>query len=638
MTRRLLPLLEPLAVAFQVARDALFVFDRGTLLIRHVNPAAERLSGRAAGELVDRPLCEVLHAEPAEALACLLRGPGGPAPHRVWLHRGPDRAAVAVRLVVPPAATEAHGLAVVHPTEEEDQARREARQWRSLVENAPDIILILDADGTIRFINRIAPGLRSEEVLGRNALDFITAGCRPTVEQALRTALATGQPADYDVDAVEPRGVIRYHGRVIRLQPSADVQPAGSPQAAPAQLLVIARDVTERKRAEEENRLSERKLQETARLESLGVLAGGIAHDFNNLLTGILGYASLTRMQLPPGSPLVHHLEQIEHGAHRAADLCTQMLAYAGKGRFVLAHVNLNALIAESTQLLHLSISKNALLQCDLAPALPPILADANQIRQALLNLVINASESLGAGEGVIRVATGVSRLDQAALAGAHLNAGLSEGDSVFLEVRDTGCGMTAEMQERIFEPFFMTKFTGRGLGLAAVLGIVRAHEGAIQVTSEVSRGTTFRLFFPCAGSPDKADLPGGDIRWQGEGDVLVVDDEQGVREVAAQMLEAVGFRVTLAGDGREAATLFRSRGPFRFVLLDLTMPHQGGAETFQQLRALSPDVPVILMSGYSEQEATAHFVGQGLAGFLPKPFKAAALLRVVRQVLEPPT
>jgi PAS domain S-box-containing protein len=500
-------------------------------------------------------------------------------------------------------------------------------RWRSLVENAPDYILILDADGTLRFINRVDSGGRVEDLIGRNMLDFVTPESRPDVEQAFRTALQTGRPVEYDACAVEPGRVVCYHSHIVRL-------PAG--EGAPPQLLVIARDITERKRAEEEKKLIERKLQETAKLESLGVLAGGIAHDFNNLLTGILGYASLARMQLPPGSPLVHHLEQIENGAHRAADLCMQMLAYAGKGRFVVARTDLNAIIAESTHLLHLSVGKNAVLKCDLAPALPLILADVNQMRQVLLNLVINASESLGERGGLIRVATGVARLDRDDLSDAHLVPELSEGEHVFLEVGDTGCGMTAQMRSRIFEPFFTTKFTGRGLGLAAVLGIVRAHQGAIKVASEVNRGTTFRLFFPCAGEPEETTFfPAGGIRWRGEGDVLVVDDEETVRDVTAQMLEAFGFRVAVAQDGREAIALFRERGPFTFVLLDLTMPHLGGEETFRELRQMCPAVRVILMSGYSEQEATAHFVGEGLAGFLQKPFRAAALLRIVRQLLE---
>jgi PAS domain S-box-containing protein len=624
-------LLEPLAAAFQASRDALFLFDRGSLLIRHVNAPAEHLTERAADELADLPLSEVLHTEPAQALAALLRGTGAGAgtPPRVWVRRAPDQAPVAVRLAVPPAPTETSGLALVYPAEE-DQARREARQWRSLVENAPDVILIFDADGTIRFINRPAPGLRLEEVLGRNVLEFTAPESRRLVEQAVRTALATGQPADYDVDALEPRGIIRYHGRVVRLPPDPDATPAAS-----AQLLAIARDVTERKRVEEENRVGERKQQETARMESLGVLAGGVAHDFNNLLTGILGYASLVRMQLPAGSPLARHLEQIESSAHRAADLCTQMLAYAGKARFILARLNLNALIAESTQLLHLSVGKNVLLQCDLAPALPPVLGDPNQLRQVLLNLVRNAAESLGGGDGVVRLATGVTRLDAETLAGAPLAPEAPEGEYVFLEVRDTGCGMTAEMRARVFEPFFSTKFTGRGLGLAAVLGIVRAHRGAITVSSEVNRGTAFQLYFPCAGPPEPLALPGKD-RWRGEGDVLVVDDEETVRAVTAQLLELFGFRVTLARDGREAVALVRARGPFRFLLLDLTMPHQGGAETFGELRAVCPGVPVLLMSGHSEQEATAPFARGGLAGFLQKPFRAADLLRTVRQLLEP--
>ncbi|MEQ2006185.1 MAG: PAS domain S-box protein, partial [Limisphaerales bacterium] len=251
--------------------------------------------------------------------------------------------------------------------------------------------------------------------------------------------------------------------------------------------------------AEQERQRMELKLQETQKLESLGVLAGGIAHDFNNLLTSILGNASLARMDLPPRSPVEHSLEQIEKASLRAADLCRQMLAYAGKGRFVVQPFDLTQLVQDTAHLLQVSVSKKAVLKFDLDAGLPPVLADASQLRQIVMNLVINASEAIGDRSGVIALSTGLVRADRRYLADTHLAGNLPEGDYVFLEVSDTGCGMTPELRARIFEPFFTTKFAGRGLGLAAVLGIVRGHRGALRVYSEPGKGSSFKLLLPIA-------------------------------------------------------------------------------------------------------------------------------------------
>ena len=382
----------------------------------------------------------------------------------------------------------------------------------------------------------------------------------------------------------------------------------------------------------------EARLQETQKLESLGVLAGGIAHDFNNLLTSILGNASLARLDLPPHSPANHSLERIETASLRAADLCKQMLAYAGKGRLVVQPVNLTQLVQETAHLLQVSISKRAVLKFDLAPNLPAVLVDASQLRQIVMNLVINASEAIGERSGVIALATGLVRADREYLADSRLAGDLSEGDYVFLEASDTGCGMTPEIQARIFEPFFTTKFTGRGLGLAAVLGIVRGHRGALKVDSVPGKGSTFRLLLPVThelAQPTSEPNP-LTTGWRGHGRILVVDDEETVRTVVARVLENLGFTVTLASDGREAVKIFEAQpDAFTMVVVDLTMPHMDGTEAFARMRRVRPDLRVVLMSGYSEPDATVAFAGKGLAGFLQKPFELIHLHDKVRAVFE---
>jgi PAS domain S-box-containing protein len=456
---------------------------------------------------------------------------------------------------------------------------------------------------------------------------------REKVRGIIRRALENREESmgSYELRVLRPDGSMRWmvsRGAVLR---DAD--------GSPIRRLGTVMDVTAQHLAAEEKAGIERKLQETQKLESLGVLAGGIAHDFNNLLTGILGNASLARMDLPANSPAQPSLEQIELVAQRAADLCRQMLAYSGKGRFIVQHLDLSVLVRDTADLLRLSISKSAVLKFSLEPDLPAISADATQMRQILMNLIINASEAIGEKSGVISITTGVLLADRAYLTEAYLSPAIPEGDYVFLEVSDDGAGMDAETRERIFDPFFTTKFTGRGLGLAAVLGIVRGHQGALKVYSEPGRGTTFKLLLPCADGPAEELVanPAVSVTWRGAGTILVVDDEETVRTVSARMLAAMGFHVLLASNGNEALEIFRPhRDEIVGVLLDLTMPQLDGAATFTQLRRIKPGIRVLLMSGFNEQDAINRFAGKGLAGFIQKPFKPETLRTRLRAIFEP--
>jgi len=404
------------------------------------------------------------------------------------------------------------------------------------------------------------------------------------------------------------------------------------------QVLGVFQDVTAAKQTEADRKRLEEQMQHAQKLESLGVLAGGIAHDFNNLLTGVLGNASLALMELPRESPVRNFIQQIESSAWRAADLTQQMLAYAGRGKFVIQPINLSRLIEGIAKLFQAVVSKKATLRFEFPLQLPDVAGDATQLRQVAMNLITNASDALGDDIGVIAIRTGVVTADKAYLSTTWLTDDLPEGRYVFLEVSDTGCGMGPATVERIFDPFFSTKFTGRGLGLAALLGIVRGHHGTVKVYSEPGQGTTFKVLFPCVEEPQPA-VTGKSAEpsaWRGQGLVLVADDEKSVRGLAKTVLRRVGFDAVEAGNGRECLELFREHeGKVVAVLLDLTMPEMNGEETFRELRMLQPDVRVIMMSGYSEGEVATRFAGKGLASVLQKPFHPSELIQTLRRVLE---
>ncbi len=400
------------------------------------------------------------------------------------------------------------------------------------------------------------------------------------------------------------------------------------------------RSLTGRSRAEQERRQLDERVQQAQKLESLGVLAGGLAHDFNNLLTGVLGHSSLALAELSAESPARGLVEKAQRAALRAADLTKQMLAYSGKAPLVVEPIDLNQVVTEMTELLAVSLSKKAALKCHLADELPPIRADAAHIRQVIMNLVTNASEALGDQSGTISITTGCIECDRKCLEDTWLEEELPAGTYVHLDVADTGCGMDGETLRRIFDPFFSTKFTGRGLGLAAVLGIVRRHHGAIKVQSEPGIGTSFRVLFPKAEAalavrkaPHPAAAPSGRAAT-----VLVVDDEPEVLEVASMSLKQLGFDVLTARDGQEAVDTFREHAPsIDAVLLDLTMPQLNGEEVFCELHRLRPEVPVLLASGYSEADVSDRLVSRGYAGFIQKPFLPDALVEKVRTALGGP-
>ncbi len=382
-------------------------------------------------------------------------------------------------------------------------------------------------------------------------------------------------------------------------------------------------DISKRKRAEFERESMQQQIQHMHKLESLGVLAGGIAHDFNNLLVSILGNAELALFDLSSASPVRNKLEGIIGSSQRAADLCSQMLAYSGHGRFRLRPIDLSEVVRETAKLLHASISKKAQLLYDLADSLPLVEADSRQIGQVIMNLITNASEAIGDQAGSIALRTGTIEFDEGNLPETYLDDKLEAGLYAYVEVEDTGSGMPPEVLAKVFDPFFTTKFTGRGLGMAVVLGIIRGHQGAILVESEVGRGTRFCVLFPV--DPTLA-APRPSVRpeehaWTGTGRVLVVDDEPGVLATSSMMLERLGFEAVTAADGQLGVERFAEDPEgFRYVLLDLTMPNMDGVEAYRLIREMNATVPILICSGYDESDVAGRFDDERV-DFLQKPF-----------------
>jgi len=528
-------------------------------------------------------------------------------------------------------------ISVLTDVTDRKRAEERLRFLGLITEQISDVVIATDLEYRITYVNRTVQdlyGYSREEVLGRSP-DILNA--EPDAERIqndIYQAVSSGRVWRGEHSNRRKDGSTFPCGMVIF--PLADEQGNVFAYAS------IQRDVTERRRAEEERRKLEAQMQHAQKLESLGVLAGGIAHDFNNLLAVIQGNADLAMLDASDEPAVRVSLDEIRKASTRAAELTHQMLAYSGRGKFVVEPVDLSRVVEDMAHLLGVSISKKITMEYDLGGNLPAVEADATQIRQVVMNLITNASEAIDDQVGTITLTTGAMEADRAFLAEAYFDDQLPEGRYTFFQVSDTGCGMGQEVRARLFDPFFSTKFTGRGLGLTAVLGIVRAHHGAIRIDSEVGKGTMFRVLFPCgrpgaedaAAAAEAAESP---ATWRGSGTVLVVDDDEAVRAMAGRMLGQAGFAALTACNGREAVEVFGEHAEeVAAVLLDLSMPEMGGEETFDAIRTIRPDVPVLLCSGYTEEDAAARFSEKGLSGFLHKPFEFEAMISHLRRILAP--
>jgi PAS domain S-box-containing protein len=396
-------------------------------------------------------------------------------------------------------------------------------------------------------------------------------------------------------------------------------------------------DITDQKRLREEKERLQVKLLAVQRLESLARMAEGVGHEFNNLLTGIMGNTGLALDALPPRDPIAALLEDVMRASDRAAVVSRQLLAFSGKaGRVLLQPIDLSELVSELAGLAQASISKKVQFRMDLAKNLPMAEADTTQLRLVALNLIVNGAEAIGEANGAMTIATGVADVDHTE---AHSLTGsdIAPGHYVYLEVRDDGSGMDEKTRSHIFDPFFTTKSAGRGLGLAAVLGIVRAHHGAIKVTSAPGQGSAFRVLLPAAAvralQPAAALLSNGA---RGKGTILVVEDEPIVRRTTLAALTQYGFDVRAAENGAIAVEMFREMpDQIVLVLLDLVMPVMGGEEALGHIKRIRADVPVVICSGHNEVDTMDRFTGVDIAGIVKKPYTARQLVEQLRAVLE---
>lgn len=388
----------------------------------------------------------------------------------------------------------------------------------------------------------------------------------------------------------------------------------------------------------------EKQLRQAQQMESIGRLSAGVAHDFNNLLTAILGHVKLGKKGLPDGAPTLNHLNHIERASIQAAEFCKQLLAYSGEGRYSVEEVDINPLVQETLDLLSVSISKKITLQSNLASGPIVVEGDRSQLRQVALNLLINAAEAIGEETGSITVRT--QSITQSEIDLTHAVVApdiLPEGNFASLEVQDTGCGISEEDQKKIFDPFFTTKFTGRGLGLSAVIGIIKANSGVMKIDSSVGKGTRFTLLFPEHESPNiiQAPPPSDPVidnqAWKPSGAILVVEDEEVIRELSATLLEDMGYKTLCAEDGLEGLKMFQAHSEeISAVILDLNMPNMNGKEAFEEIRKIKPETPIILASGYSEEEVIRKFTEKShKTGFLQKPFMVDKLEAKLKELLQ---
>ena len=509
-----------------------------------------------------------------------------------------------------------------------DLERSRAR-YRVLFEHVPDAILLVDAAsdghfGRIEDANEVAANLYGyalEELRSMDIEALAAPGSGPGLEgfEARVWRLREGETVREEQLQRRKDGStlpVEAIGTLVRVHDHPYV-------------LGFFRDLTERKQAEQ-------LLFAAQRTESLGVLAGGIAHDFNNLLTAIIGQTGIAVDKLREGEPAREHLDRALEAAERAALLTRQMLAYSGRGKFALQPLPINLVIQENLGILAAAIPKKVQVEVDLEAGTPTVVGDPSQLQQVIMNLVLNGVQAIGEAAGRVLVRTRTVRLAEVErglwpLGQTHLGP----GEYVRIDVEDTGCGMSQAVRSRIFEPFFSTKDRGHGLGLSAVQGIIRSHRGGLGVDSVEGVGTTFRVLLP-AGIPEVAipePVPPPAAERQARV-VLVIDDEDYMLEVVRDILEAGGHKAVLASSGEEGLDLVRTQGAeLDLVLLDLSMPGLGGVETLKLIRDLDPVLPVVLTSGFAEEEVVAQLHGVLLSGFLQKPYRVRTLVDLVNAV-----
>lgn len=501
------------------------------------------------------------------------------------------------------------------------------------LEEVPAMVVTLDANKRIRAANSRwleSLGFRLDQVVGEAFSRFLTADSAADAE---RLYLAPSE-AVRSYDDLEQRFVSR-NGSTRDVILSANLDASGATHIVSTEVTTLRRAQEELREAEEEKRRLLSEVLETQKLESLGLLAGGIAHDFNNLLVAIMGHASLALSDLDQDSPFLQHLEAISEASERAADLCRQLLGYSGMGSFVVEQVDLHSLVRGMVQMLEVSIAKKAKLHFRAVPIPSLVEADATQIRQVVMNLVTNSADAVDGSDGRISIETGHFFARAELLRTTILGDEVEQGFYAYVEVADNGCGMPEDFEDKIFAPFFSTKGTGRGLGLAAVIGIVRGHKGTLAIESSPGRGTKIRVMFPALVVEDGDDPAPAQEAEKENPTVLVVDDEFSVVTMSTQMLARLGMRAVTASNGAEALDVLGDpASSIDLVLLDMLMPEMKGDEVLQQLETRGVDVPILLMSGFNDGNTDGPTSSPLVRGFLPKPFRFESFAELVGRAL----
>ncbi|NVN91015.1 MAG: response regulator [Desulfuromonadales bacterium] len=512
----------------------------------------------------------------------------------------------------------------------EEATRRAKHEWEQTFNAVPDLIALIDSRNIIIRANRAMAercSLSAEELVGRTCCELMHGLTDPPPGCPHARAMRDGREHCEEVHEARLKGVF-----------DVTVSPLYNQDGSLTACVHVMRDITERKEAEMARLEIESRLQQAQKLESLAVLAGGVAHDFNNILTIIQGHSHMARQELAAAGVAPNNIQQIENAVNRAASLCRQMLAYAGKRPLVRTLVDLGRLVDEVVELLKATLTKNVSIEVCAAGDIPAIMADRSQMHQVIMNLLINAAEAIGDTSGVVRVGLTRAEILQDRPESDFLGKRIPDGAYARLDVSDSGCGMDEKAKKRVFEPFFTTKVTGRGLGMSAILGIVTSHAGALQFDSLLGSGSCFTVFFPLpAESVTAMDAhpEQGDATPSCKGTILLVDDEEALRMVGSELLSAMGFTVTTANNGREALGMYRQqRSEIDLVLMDLSMPDMGGMEAYRMLRSLDPDVPVVLCSGYSDEEIEDEIGRDRRAGFLEKPYRPTHLREILLKML----
>lgn len=613
-----------------------------------VNRTAQALARRPAQELVNTRVQDApwwFSSPTAETLAnAVVQAATGEVVRGEFDLRGPDdrplRFDMTLRLLPIQTGNKGtiliKGIDVTETRQRDRQREIEDAIYRAVVDTHTDVICRTAPDGTVLFVNDAYCNLfgRARKVLVGRAWQ---PGASPEDTLAMTRALG-GMTAEHPVMTAESRiidgeGQVRWmefvsRGFYDREDHLLEVQSIG-------------RDITLRREGEAERQRAERRMQERQRIEGLGLLAAGVAHDINNILTCIITGVELARCE---ESSLQRStlLDEVDAAAGRAAALCRQMLAYAGRSPLAPGRVDLKQLITSSQPLLRASLPRGSALRLHLADDLPALMGDETQLRQIVLNLVTNAGEAVREHGGLITVSVRGSRVDHGLLDGVGLDVELPDGEVIVLAVTDNGIGMPPEILTRIFEPFFTTKSLGRGLGLAATRGLLRAHHAAVQVDSVPGAGTRFEIVFPVAAprvnvAPPLSDI-GASVRAHSHGLILLVDDDDAVRTLLARQLRGLGYEILQADGGHEAVAMFREHAArVHVVLLDLTMPDLDGDAVMRELQRVRPGVPGIIMSGCITGDVDRLFAGTCVIGFLEKPFSLAALQSLLVQVVGAP-